>query len=212
VLCVRDTGIGMDSKTQSRIFEPFFTTKDRDKGTGLGLSTVYGIVQQSGGHIRVLSAPGQGATFEIYLPRVEQPAAAAECEGLEGEHVGGGQTVLLVEDDQDVRSLARAMLEENGYTVLEAGRGEQALALGERHEGRIDLLPTDVVMPGMSGRELAQRLAEKRPALPVLFMSGYLDDTILSHGVQAPGAALLQKPFTRKALVRRVREVLESAA
>jgi len=210
LLAVSDTGTGMDAATMSRIFEPFFTTKETGKGTGLGLATVYGVVKQSGGYIWVYSEPGQGTSFKVYLPRVTEapeptrpgPAAAAPLRGSE--------TVLLVEDDEMVRTLTRRMLEARGYTVLSASRGEDALGVVERHDGPIDLLVTDVVMPGMSGRAVAQRLLELRPGLKVLYLSGYTDDAIVRHGMLEPGIAFLQKPFSADALARKVREVLDA--
>src|SRR5213079_1806540 len=210
MLAVTDTGCGMDEATKARIFEPFFTTKETGKGTGLGLATVYGVVKQSGGDIWVYSEPGQGTSFKVYLPRVTEapeptrpgPAAAAPLRGSE--------TVLLVEDDEMVRTLTRRMLEARGYTVLSASRGEDALGVVERHDGPIDLLVTDVVMPGMSGRAVAQRLLELRPGLKVLYLSGYTDDAIVRHGMLEPGIAFLQKPFSADALARKVREVLDA--
>jgi CheY-like chemotaxis protein len=211
MLAVSDTGTGIPREIQAQIFEPFFTTKEQGKGTGLGLATVYGIVKQSGGYIEVDSEPGQGTTFRIYLPRLEaavtvdrsvHPAAAA----------GGTETILLVEDEEGVRELARDILRASGYTVLEARNGAEALLLFERHQGPLDMLLTDVVMPRMSGRELAERLAPLRPELSVLYMSGYTDDAVIRHGVLAAGTAFLQKPFTPAALVLRVRETLDLTA
>jgi signal transduction histidine kinase/ActR/RegA family two-component response regulator len=211
MLAVSDTGTGIPREIQAQIFEPFFTTKEQGKGTGLGLATVYGIVKQSGGYIEVDSEPRQGTTFRIYLPRLEaavtvdrsvRPAAAA----------GGTETILLVEDEEGVRELARDILRASGYTVLEARNGAEALLLCERHQGPLDMLLTDVVMPRMSGRELAERLAPLRPELSVLYMSGYTDDAVIRHGVLAAGTAFLQKPFTPAALVLRVRETLDLTA
>jgi signal transduction histidine kinase/ActR/RegA family two-component response regulator len=211
MLAVSDTGTGIPREIQAQIFEPFFTTKEQGKGTGLGLATVYGIVKQSGGYIEVDSEPGQGTTFRIYLPRLEaavtvdrsvRPAAAA----------GGTETILLVEDEEGVRELARDILRASGYTVLEARNGAEALLLFERHQGPLDMLLTDVVMPRMSGRELAERLAPLRPELSVLYMSGYTDDAVIRHGVLGAGTAFLQKPFTPAALVLRVRETLDLTA
>jgi CheY-like chemotaxis protein len=218
LLEVGDTGVGMDAETRSRLFEPFFTTKEQGKGTGLGLSTVYGTVKQSGGHIRVESEPGRGSTFTVYLPRVATPVAPAERPAADPAAAraaeatltpGRGETILLVEDAQRVRAVVREILEMSGYVVLEARHGAEALEISNRHAGAIHLLVTDVVMPQMSGRELAQRLATLRPELKVLYMSGYTDDAIVRHGVLASGIAFLSKPFTPDALALKVREVLD---
>jgi signal transduction histidine kinase len=208
VLSVSDTGHGMDKETQSRIFEPFFTTKEKGKGTGLGLSTVYGIVKQSGGYVFPQSEPGTGTTFYIYLPRVEEsPEEMTPAKSQENEK-GGCETVLLVEDEESVRELVRETLVSRGYKVLEAENGENGLRLAEAHGVGIDILITDVVMPGMGGRELAKKLLQIRPNLGVLFLSGYTEDTILHQGALGPGTAFLQKPFTLQNLARKVREVL----
>jgi CheY-like chemotaxis protein len=199
----------MDTETQSRIFEPFFTTKPEGRGTGLGLSTVYGIVKQSDGNIWVYSEPGQGTTFKIYLPRVEEEATAVEPGGATVEAPRGTETVLLVEDQDMVRDMVREALEMSGYAVLAASGGADALALAAGHSGPIHLLVTDVVMPGMSGRELAEQLSTVRPTLRVLFMSGYTDDAISRHGILEEGVTFLQKPFTPDALSRKVRELLD---
>ncbi len=221
MLEVSDTGGGMDAETRSRLFEPFFTTKEQGKGTGLGLSTVYGTVKQSGGHISVESEPGRGSIFTVYLPRVAKPAAVApeprrpveapapRPAGETQLTAGRGETILLVEDAQRVRAVVREILEMSGYAVLEARHGAEALEVSNRHAGAIHLLVTDVVMPQMSGRELAQRLATLRPDLKVLYMSGYTDDAIVRHGVLASGIAFLSKPFTPDALALKVREVLD---
>jgi signal transduction histidine kinase len=211
MLAISDTGCGMDEETRQRIFEPFFTTKEQGKGTGLGLSMVYGIVKQSGGNIWVYSEEGRGTTFKIYFPRVT--AAAEEyrraAHGLEVE--GGSETILLVEDAEWVRTLARQVLESAGYRVLEAGNADAAIKLCESINGdRIDLLLTDVVMPGMSGNDMSRILLAKHPGMPVLYMSGYTDDAIVQHGVLEAGINFLQKPFTPAALASKVREVLDS--
>ena len=209
LLAVRDTGVGMDEATRLRVFEPFFTTKDSAKGTGLGLSTVYGIVKQSGGTIWVDSERGRGTTFTIYLPRVEevadthQPARTLTM-------VPGTETILLVEDEQEVLSLAMEFLQSAGYTVLAAGNGEDALRLVDRHEGPVHLVLTDVVMPRMSGRELATRIAAARPEIKILYTSGYTDDTILRHGVLDRATHFIGKPYTAAELTQKVREVLDA--
>ncbi|HXF96086.1 MAG TPA: ATP-binding protein [Gemmatimonadales bacterium] len=210
MLAVSDTGVGMDAGIRARIFEPFFTTKERGRGTGLGLSTVYGIVKQSGGYIWVYSEPGRGTTFKVYLPRVDAPAQVPARAAEVGGSPGGSETILLAEDDELLRPLARGLLQKLGYTVLEAKNADQALAMGRDRGGAIDLLVADVVMPGGSGRELATRLAEARPGLKVLYMSGYTDDAIVQHGMLEPGLHFLQKPFTPSVLARKVREVLDA--
>ncbi len=210
MLAVSDTGCGMDAETQARIFEPFFTTKELGKGTGLGLATVYGIVKQSGGYIWVYSEPGQGTTFKVYLPRLEEAVETAQPEREIVRPARGSETVLLVEDEENVRQLVRQTLEKNGYTVLEARAGAEATQLSAQHPGPIHLMLTDVVMPKMSGRELAERLALLRPGIKVLYMSGYTDNAIVHHGVLDPGTAFLQKPFTAADLGQKVREVLDS--
>jgi CheY-like chemotaxis protein len=212
MLAVSDTGTGIPREIQAQIFEPFFTTKEQGKGTGLGLATVYGIVKQSGGYIEVDSEPGQGTTFRIYLPRLEAAAVTVDRSVRPAAAAGGTETILLVEDEEGVRELARDILRASGYTVLEARNGAEALLLCERHQGPLDMLLTDVVMPRMSGRELAERLAPLRPELSVLYMSGYTDDAVIRHGVLAAGTAFLQKPFTPAALVLRVRETLDLTA
>ena len=209
MLAVSDTGCGMDADTRSRLFEPFFTTKPQGKGTGLGLATVYGIVRQSGGTIYVYSEPGRGSTFKIYLPEVAPPATRAARVSQPPPRLDGDETVLLVEDESAVRALARKVLETHGYTVLEADRGARALELSDAHRGVVHLLVTDVVMPEMGGREVAQQLARRRPDMRVLFMSGYTDDAVVLHGVLAADVAYLQKPFTPQGLLRKVRAVLD---
>jgi PAS domain S-box-containing protein len=212
LLAVSDTGTGMDEATRAHLFEPFYTTKEIGRGTGLGLATVYGVVKQSGGHIWVYSEPGHGSTFKIYLPTVaESPEPVVTAEQLAvREAAGGTETILLVEDEQIVRSLARRVLIQQGYTVLDAPAGPEALALSDAHTGEIHLLLTDVVMPGIGGRELARRFAARRPDAGVLYLSGYSDDAILRHGLLDPGTFFLQKPFTPQALTHKVREVLDA--
>src|SRR5438094_695988 len=207
---VSDSGVGMDEEVQAHLFEPFFTTKPRGKGSGLGLATVYGIVRQSGGHIAVDSAPGRGATFRVYLPRVEAPLDPTDRPRPVTAPAAGSETILLVEDEHLVRLLARKVLERAGYRVLVAAGGAEALELAERYAGPIHLLLTDVVMPGMNGRALMRRLAPLRPDLRVLYMSGYADEAVAQHGVLDPGTAFLQKPFTPGGLADKVRGVLDT--
>ena len=211
MLAVSDTGCGIDAETQSRIFEPFFTTKEKGKGTGLGLSTVYGIVKQNGGNICIYSELGHGTTFKIYFPRVGESVETAKPTAALATALQGSETILLVEDEAAVRSLVRKVLQSNGYTVLEASRGDEAVEISQRHSGPIHLLVTDVVMLGMGGRELAERLESIHPEAKVLFMSGYTDDAILRHGVLEAGTAFLQKPFTPEALAVKVRNTLNGA-
>jgi signal transduction histidine kinase len=208
-LTVRDTGCGMDPETRAHIFEPFFTTKEPGRGTGLGLATVYGIVKQSGGYIHVVSSAGAGSTFEVYLPHMAQVIEPLPPRAPSPESLRGTEVILLVEDDEQVRSLVRGILQAHGYTVLEATRADDALQLSERHDGPIDLLLTDLIMPGISGHELAQRLNVHRPRARVLYMTGYTDEAVLRHGVDA-GLLVLQKPFTATTLARRVRAVLDT--
>jgi two-component system cell cycle sensor histidine kinase/response regulator CckA len=212
ILSVADTGLGMDDETRPRVFEPFFTTKPQGKGTGLGLSMVYGIVQQHGGTIRVESAPGQGATFTLYLPRVDDPVSEVESSVASDAAGRGSETILVVEDETPVRALVAEMLQASGYTVLMAADPAAALELSDRHPGPIHLLLTDVVMPEMSGPELRQRLKSLRPRTRVLYMSGYTDEALGRHGVLEPGTFLLQKPFSIGALGQKVREVLDVPA
>jgi len=210
-LVVRDTGHGMDEETQSHIFEPFFTTKEKGKGTGLGLSTVYGIVKQSGGFIEVESKPGRGATFKIFFPRVDGAAQGTESVAAGGDPIKGRETVLLVEDEPGVRRLVNETLRLHGYTVLEARHGIEALLTGAKHLGPIHLLLTDVVMPQMSGPEVAEKLATVRPEVKVLYMSGYPDHPAFSKGGVDTEHSFLQKPFTPSTLAQKVREVLDGS-
>jgi len=208
MLAVTDTGTGMDEATKAKIFEPFFTTKQPGKGTGLGLATVYAIVTQAGGFIWVYSELGHGTSFKIYLPRVDAVATTAAVARIDLPR--GTETVLLVEDAAAVRAVARQVLQRQGYRVLEASEGEDALRLAARHQGTIDLVVTDVVMPRVGGRELAERLLVVRPETRVLYMSGYTDDSVVRHGILEGGVAYLQKPFSPEGLVRKVREVLDA--
>ncbi len=209
LFAVSNTGVGMDEATQAHLFEPFFTTKEIGKGTGLGLATVYGIVKQSGGYIWVYSEPGHGTTFKIYLPRITGTADTVVPAPESQQLRRGTETVLLVEDAAPVRALARRSLEAYGYAVLDAADGFAAFELSARHPGGIDILVTDVVMPGMSGRELAERLAPRRPRMKVLYTSGYTDDAMVRQGVLRSGVAFLQKPFVPETLARKVRDVLD---
>jgi CheY-like chemotaxis protein len=207
-LTVSDTGVGMDAATRLRVFEPFFTTKEKGKGTGLGLSMVYGVVKQSGGYIDLASEPNAGATFKIYLPKAlgavePQP----ETEILASSH--GIETILLVEDEPSLRGLARHQLESCGYRVLEASSATEAFEVAGKHDGPIHLLLTDVVMPGMNGRLLAQELTRHRPHISVVYMSGYTGQVVGADGVLDEGVCFLPKPFTRDALAQKIREALE---
>jgi two-component system, cell cycle sensor histidine kinase and response regulator CckA len=210
MLAVTDNGCGMDVETQAHIFEPFFTTKEKGKGTGLGLATVYGIVKQSGGYVWVYSEPGRGTSFKVYLPRVwDEQSTPGRDRRIDGHALPQGtETVLLVEDEKGVRELAREYLEMTGYTVIEAENGHTALELAGLHSGPIHLLMTDVVMPGISGRELSERVKSIRPGIRVLFMSGYTDQAVVHHGILETDAVLLQKPFTVAALAAKLRDIL----
>ena len=210
MLAVADTGTGIDSETLVHIFEPFFTTKERGKGTGLGLATVYGVVKQSGGYVSVESAPGKGASFQIYLPRIEEPVSVAEPVAPIVEAFRGAETILLVEDADALRKLTHMLLEQHGYHVLVAANGAAAMQLVEEKPESIHLLLTDVIMPGLNGRALAERLQLRQPGLKVLYMSGYTDDAIADHGVLAAGIQLLHKPFSEENLIHKVREVLDA--
>jgi CheY-like chemotaxis protein len=208
MIAVSDDGHGMDAETRRHIFEPFFTTKEKGKGTGLGLATVYGIVKQTGGDIWVYSEPGQGTTFKLYFPRVLEPLSESSGADPSATRRSGGETVLVVEDEQAVRDLTVRILQQLGYTILTASSGAQALEISAAHEGHIDLLLTDVVMPNMSGRQLADQILESRPDTRILFLSGYTENTVVHHGVLDAGVDFLPKPFSRENLSRKLREVL----
>src|SRR5437763_3268203 len=205
-----DTGQGMNAETRARVFEPFFTTKEQGKGTGLGLSTVYGIVKQSGGYIWVYSEPGLGTTFKVYLPMAEEKAEPLPSDASPAVMRRGSETILLVEDEDGVRTLIKQLLQRQGYVVIETRHGIEAMQECERNPSPIHLLLTDVVLTQMNGRELAQKLLPMRPEMKVLFMSGYSEEAIAHHGVLNPGTEFLQKPFTTEALVRKVREMLDA--
>ena len=211
MLAVSDTGHGMSEEVRKQIFEPFFTTKPKGTGTGLGLATIYGVVKQSDGSIEVYSEVGKGTTFKIYLPRVEGEAARPRELDLAMEPPAGSETVLLVEDEEIVRNLCVRFLKSSGYRVLQASHGDEAMALAKEHKNRIDLLMTDVVMPGMNGRELADRLTRIHPETRVLFASGYTNDAIVHHGVLDEGVSFIGKPYSLSALAKKVREVLDNA-
>jgi CheY-like chemotaxis protein len=210
MVAVSDTGTGMSAEVQAHIFEPFFTTKEQGKGTGLGLATVYGIVKQSDGYVWVYSEVGQGTTFKIYLPRIAPTGTPSSSKAEAPAPHRASETVLVAEDEESVRRLTRRVLEGQGYTVLAAADGPDALRLAHTHPGPIHLLLTDVVMPNMSGRELADLVVSARPETKVLYLSGYTDDAVIHHGVLEPGIAFLQKPFTPQSLARKLREVLDA--
>jgi two-component system cell cycle sensor histidine kinase/response regulator CckA len=209
LLAVTDTGTGMDAGTLTHIFEPFFTTKELGKGTGLGLATVYGIVKQSNGYIGLESALGKGTSFQIHLPRHAGQPAADEQKPDTPSNLRGTETILLVEDSEPLRKLAKNFLESSGFRVLSAESGEDALVVAGRFGKAFDLLLTDVVMPGINGRVLAESLLTRQPGMKVLYMSGYTDSFIAGHGVLDPGIHLLHKPFIEEVLIRKVREVLD---
>jgi CheY-like chemotaxis protein len=210
-LSVSDNGIGMSQELQTRIFEPFFTTKESGKGTGLGLATVYGIVKQSGGNVWVYSEPNQGATFKIYLPVDESDRPVQDhAQPTRREWSRGTETVLLVEDAPMIRRLAQQVMTKAGYTVFEAADGNQAIAQVDAHSGPIDIVVTDLIMPGLSGVDLAQRLTVLRAGARVLYMSGYTDNAIVRNGLLADGAPFLQKPFTPEELLKKLRDVLDA--
>jgi len=208
-LTVSDTGVGMNVEVRARLFEPFFTTKEIGKGTGLGLSTVYGIVKQSGGYIEVYSEPGRGTSFKIHFPQVDRAGDGAGRKAPTAADNRGSETILLAEDDDQLRELAALILTARGYRVLSAGNIEEVDAICKRERAKIDLLLTDVVMPRMSGTEIAVRVAQRRPGIRILYMSGYTADATVHHGVLEHGVAFLQKPFTPALLAAKVREVLD---
>jgi signal transduction histidine kinase/CheY-like chemotaxis protein len=208
MLTISDTGVGMNAETQARIFEPFYTTKE--EGTGLGLATVYGIVTQAGGHVRVYSEPGSGSTFRIYLPRLPDESAARESAKAVAPPTQGSETILLVEDDAAVRTVTAEALERHGYKVLAAHTADEAIALAGRRRGPLDLVMTDVVMPQMNGPTLVSRLRQVRPGLKLLYMSGYPGEAVLQDGLLDPGIPFLEKPFTMSALAGKVREALDT--
>jgi PAS domain S-box-containing protein len=207
MIAVSDTGHGMDAETRRRIFEPFFTTKEKGKGTGLGLATVYGMVKQTGGDIWVYSEPGRGTTFKLYFPQVFEPVGESLDGGADQPKRSGGETVLVVEDEKSVRDLTVKMLKQLGYVLLTASSGAEALEISAAHPGPIELLLTDVVMPNMSGRQLADSLVLTRPGTKVLFLSGYTENTVVHHGVLDPGVDFLPKPFSREGLATKLREM-----
>jgi len=213
MLAIADSGTGMSAETLAHIFEPFFTTKGVGEGTGLGLATVYGVVKQSNGYIWVDSAPDMGAKFQIYLPRhlAAEQNSTTKPQAASRTKPQGSEMVLLVEDADPLRKLVQAFLESNGFRVMSAANGEAALEIAARHSGIFDLLLTDVVMPGMNGRVLAEQLSMRQPGLKVLFMSGYTDTFIAGHGVLEKGTNLLHKPFTEEILINKVRDVLDGA-
>jgi CheY-like chemotaxis protein len=209
MLSVSDTGVGMTPEVREQIFDPFFTTKEKGKGTGLGLSTVYGIVKQSGGNVWVYSEPGRGTTFKIYLPRVDEPPEELGDKVVVEEVPRGSETILVVEDEEEVRKVAVRILTRQGYTVLDVPDGDSALVICEERKEPIHLILTDVVMPGLSGRQLVDRCSKVRQDFKALYMSGYTDNAIVHHGVLGEGMNYIQKPFTVDGLARKVREVLD---
>ena len=212
LMAISDTGIGMTPETQSHIFEPFFTTKESGKGTGLGLATAYGIVKQSNGGIRVYSEPGQGTTFRIYLPRVDQPLEAAAAEPITVHSMNGTETVLVVEDDPEVRKLICEILRGRGYRVLETRTGDEAVQVAQSHQGPVQLVLTDVILPEISGPDIVKGVKQYKPGIRALYISGYTDEAVLRHGMLEKGVTFLSKPFMPEMLVRKVREVLDASS
>ncbi len=212
MLAIEDSGCGMDLQTQARIFDPFFTTKELGKGTALGLATVYGIVKQTGGYIWVYSEIGQGTVFRVYLPRTDKAAQSAEREQTELQELQGSETILVAEDSESLREMAQEYLESMGYNVIAAASGEKALQWAKEFDGPIHLLLTDVVMPEMSGPELANQLASLRPGMKIIFTSGYTDDAIARQGILDPEVAFIQKPYRPRALAKKIRQVLNGSA
>jgi two-component system, cell cycle sensor histidine kinase and response regulator CckA len=211
MLAVCDTGHGMTAETLSHVFEPFFTTKDINRGTGLGLATVYGTLRQSGGFVSVASRVDEGTTFQIYLPRVEEAIAVVEVPVIAPQHFDGTETILVVEDDDAVRRMTREFLKIKGYAIIEARSAIEAIQAVSQRGDRIDLVLTDVLMPGMKGRELVERLAELRSDLKVLYMSAYTEDAAINIGVLSPGTEFIEKPFSPDELAAKIREVLGQA-
>lgn len=212
MLAISDNGTGMDAKTQARIFEPFFTTKAKGKGSGFGLATVYGIVKQSSGYIWVYSEPAKGTTFKIYLPRIQAERLNAPAPKVQISGFSGSETILVVEDEASVRTLAVRILKDHGYHVLEAANGSEALQIAKEYAGKLHMIVTDVIMPGMSGKMMIAQLEAEQPNVKVLYISGYTDNSIVHHGILDSNVAFLQKPFSIEGLVRKVREVLDTAA
>jgi CheY-like chemotaxis protein len=210
MLAVTDNGAGMDEKTRSRVFDPFFTTKEKVGGTGMGLSTVYGIVKQNNGYVWVYSEPGKGTTFKVYFPKVAEDVTAGKERAKVSDEISGSETVLIVEDNDALRKLAKNVLRKYGYEILEAENGEKALNVSETHEGPIHLLLTDVVMPAMSGTDLSEKLQSIRPETRVIYMSGYTADAIVRNGILRQDINFIEKPFSLENLAKKVRQVLDN--
>jgi CheY-like chemotaxis protein len=211
MLAISDSGVGMDKDTQSHIFEPFFTTKEKGEGTGLGLATVYGIIKQSGGYIWVYSEPGMGTTFKIYLPRIDEELISSDKnEEIFDDNLKGTETILVVEDEDEVRNLVCEMLQINGYNILEASNGENALSICKQYKEPIHLVLTDIVMPKMSGHDLVARLLHIQPQMKILYMSGYTDIALIHKGMLDSDIKFIQKPFTPLDLARKIRGILDN--